>query len=296
MISDLPCQGVTDSRLLDGRGILDLADKRGVPRRQGCGLIDLRSRLRSGEKTWQRDALGHALCNPEREPFADMAAHLLHEFRRARDPEEPGESVEDALPDAHDRIDRLLPDIEDTPDEAKQDIPAGLDQIDTLEIAGDLVPLPDDDAERVVLPEQVDDAGEPGADRLPEPGCTILCGADKPVPSGADRTDDGVPVVPEQVHPGNRGRDREEESEELELVPEPLSAGDDRADRAIPGVPDPVDRPGDHTADLLPPVHEPAGDVIPIRCQEVERRPQTDDPDNDPRKRVCQESRGERPR
>lgn len=26
MIFDLPCQGVTDSRLLDGRGILDLAD------------------------------------------------------------------------------------------------------------------------------------------------------------------------------------------------------------------------------------------------------------------------------
>ncbi len=116
MISDLPCQGVTDSRLLDGRGILDLADKRGGPRRQGCGLIDLRSRLRSGEKTRQREALWHALCNAEREPFADMAAHLLHEFRRAGDPEEPGDGVEDILPDTHDGVDRLLPDIEDTLD------------------------------------------------------------------------------------------------------------------------------------------------------------------------------------
>ena len=288
MISDLPCQGATDSRLLDDCSILDLADERGVPRRQGCDLIDPRSRLRSGEKTRQRDALGHALCNPEREPFADMAAHLLHEFRRAGDPEEPGNGVEDILPDTHDGVDRLLPDIEDPVDEAEQDVLPGLDQVDALKIAGDLVPLPDDDAERVVLPEQVDDAGEPGADRLPEPGCTILCGADKPVPSGADRTDDGVPVVPEQVHAGDRGRDREEESEELELVPEPLGAGDDRADRAIPGVPDPVDRPGDHTADLLPPVHEPARDIIPIRCQEIERRPQTDDSQDDPGDRVSE--------
>jgi len=76
--------------------------------------------------------------------------------------------------------------------------------------------------ERMVPPEQVDDAGEPGADRLPEPGCTILCGADKPVPSGADRTDDGVPVVAEQVHAGDRGRDREEERENAHMVHEPI--------------------------------------------------------------------------
>ena len=153
MISDLPCQGATDGRFLDDCSILDLADERGVHRRQGCGLIDPRSRLRSGEKTRQRDALGHALCNAEREPFADMAAHLLHEFRRAGDPEEPGDGVEDILPDTHDGVDRLLPDIEDPVDEAEQDILPGLDQIDTLEISGDLVPLPDDDAERRVLPE-----------------------------------------------------------------------------------------------------------------------------------------------
>ncbi len=148
----------------------------------------------------------------------------------------------------------------------------------------------------MVLPEQVDDAGEPGADRLPEPGCAILCSADKPVPSSADRTDDGIPVVAEQVHPGDRGRDREEERENAHMVHEPFGAGDDRADRAIPGVPDPVDRPGDHTADLLPPVHEPAGDVVPIRPKEVECRPQADDTQDDPGDRVCQESRGERPR
>jgi len=87
MISDLPCQGATDGRFLDDCSILDLADKRGVPRRQGCGLIDLQSG--GGRHLGQRDALGHALCNPEREPFADMAAISCMSFDGLEIPKNP---------------------------------------------------------------------------------------------------------------------------------------------------------------------------------------------------------------